>query len=71
MKLKEKTNELDTTIKTKEVFSLQMAVYLRQLGFEIIGKGVNPNRPEYDTWFFEDTEELGNAMAGFKRHNRY
>lgn len=58
-------------MKTKEIYSLQMALYLRKLGFEIVDVGINPKRPEYDTWIFKDSEELGNAMAGFKRHKQY
>lgn len=52
-------------VRTKEVFSMRMAAYLRQRGFEIIDMGTNPNRPKFDTWMFEDTPQLRRAMLDF------
>lgn len=52
-------------MKTKEIFSLKLAVYLRRRGFKIIKTGVNPKKPEFDTWFFNNTPELKNAIDDY------
>lgn len=50
---------------TKEIYSLKLAVYLRKQGFEIVDTGVNRYKPEFNTWFFEDTDELEQAMTDY------
>lgn len=49
------------------IYSLQMAVYLRKNGFDIIKTGINPQKPEFNVWLFEDTKELHEAMSKFHR----
>lgn len=53
---------------TKEIYSLKMAVYLRKQGFKIVDTGVNPYKPEFETWFFEDTDEFEQAISDYMNH---
>lgn len=39
-------------------YSANLAGYLRQNGFKIIGKQINLKLPQYDVFLFEDTPEL-------------
>lgn len=49
-------------MKTKEIYSRKMAMYLRNKGFELVDMGVNPNRPDFSTFIFEDSPELRKEM---------
>lgn len=57
-------------MKTKKVFSINMAVYLRERGCRIIRTEVNRYRPEYDVWIFEDTDELHKALDEYMHHHK-
>lgn len=52
-------------MKTKEIYSRKMAIYLRKQGFKIVNTGINPYKPEFETWFFEDTDELQYAISDY------
>lgn len=49
----------------KEIYSLKMAIYLRKRGLQIVDTGINPYKPEFETWFFEDSPELTEAMDDY------
>lgn len=42
-----------------------MAVYLRERGFKILGTEVNPNKPEFDVYLFENTPDFEAAMLEY------
>lgn len=45
------------------VYAKWIAYELRKRGFRIIKTTVNPTRPEYDCWIFEESPEM---IAAFK-----
>lgn len=49
---------------TKEyiIYTKKIAYQLRKRGFKIIRTGINENHPQFDTYIFEDTEELRTAL---------
>ena len=49
----------------KKIFSLKLAVFLREHGCKIVGTEVNHNHPEFDVWLFEDDEELQTAFEKY------
>lgn len=51
----------------KEIYSMKMATYLRKLGFQIENVEVNPYKPEFNMWIFQDTPELREAMRNYKK----
>ncbi len=55
---KEKNN-----VKIKRIYKKAVAIELRQLGFRIIGTEVNPIKPQFDVYLFEDTEEFEKGMS--------
>lgn len=44
--------------KEKVIYMPWVAAKLRQQGFSIIRVEVNPNKPQFDCYVFEETEEL-------------
>lgn len=44
------------------IYTKWIALELRKQGFKIIRTGINENFPQYDTYIFEDTEELREAF---------
>lgn len=54
----------------KEIYSMKMATYLRKLGFKIVSVEVNPYKPEFNMWVFEDTPELRVAMSKFNKNDK-
>ena len=40
------------------IYSKNLAYTLRQMGFKIIDVGINEKYPQFDTYIFENTEEL-------------
>lgn len=52
---------------TIEIYSRNMAIYLRRLGFKILSTEVNPYNPEFDMWIFEDSHELRDAMGRYNK----
>ena len=49
---------------TKEyiIYTKKIAYQLRKCGFKIIRTGINENYPQFNTYIFEDTEELRIAL---------
>ena len=45
-------------MKIFKCYSSKLAGYLRQNGFEIIGKEVNLKKPQFDVFLFEYNHEL-------------
>ena len=64
---KSKETKETKTMTTKKIFNKRMAVYLRRLGFKIVGTEVNFNYPEFDVYLFEDTAELRKAMDNYRK----
>ena len=42
-------------MKEKTIYTKRLAYALRCQGFEIIRVEINPNKPQFDCWVFEDT----------------
>lgn len=53
------------TNKTKKIFSRKMAVFLRRHGCKIVGTEINPYKPEFDVWVFEDGKKLQAEIANY------
>ena len=53
------------------IYTRKVAVKLRERGFNIVKTGVNPRFPQFDCYFFVDTEdfqkELTNITKEIKR----
>lgn len=49
----------------KKIYTRRMAVYLRERGFKILGTEVNPNKPEFDVYLFENTPAFEAAMLEY------
>lgn len=49
----------------KKIYTKKMAVYLRERGFKILGTEVNPNKPEFDVYLFENTPDFETAMLEY------
>lgn len=45
------------------IYTRRFAAALREMGFSIVKVGVNPNKPEFDCYFFEDSEEFRQALT--------
>ena len=45
------------------VFSQKVATKLKEKGFEIIDTGINTKNPKYTVFYFENTQELQDAIA--------
>jgi hypothetical protein len=54
-------------MKTKIIYTSWLAFALQQAGFEILRTGKNPHHPQYDTYIFEDTEALRQALTQLTR----
>lgn len=54
-------------MKERTIYSRRMAYQLRKLGFRIIRLDVNPHRPQFDSWVFEETPELLAALTKLSR----
>ena len=50
-------------MKEKIIFTKKMAYELRKRGFKILRTEPDINRPEFDNYVFEDSDELQKAMA--------
>ena len=46
-------------------YSSNLAGYLRQNGFKILGTEVNLKHPQYDVFLFEDTEFLRRVVKAY------
>ena len=49
-------------VKEYIVYTKWLALALRKQGFKLLGTGINERFPQYDTYIFEETEELHNAI---------
>ena len=48
------------------VYNKKMALYLREKGFRIINTAPNRNKPFFDVYFFEDSENLQKEIQIYK-----
>ena len=48
---------------TMTIYAKWLALELRKKGFPIIETGINENFPQYDTYIFEETKELKDAIT--------
>lgn len=55
---------------TKEftIYTKWLALALRRQGFRIIRTGINENFPQYDTYIFENSEDLQIAISQLTRN---
>ena len=44
------------------IYSKRIAIELRKRGFKILATGVNQARPQFDTYIFENSPELQDAL---------
>lgn len=47
----------------KIIYTKKLALELRKAGFKLLRTGINENFPQYDTYIFEDSEELRQAIS--------
>lgn len=47
----------------KVIYMPWIATKLRERGFKILRTGVNPHKPQFDTYIFENTPELLQALT--------
>lgn len=52
----------------KIIYTKKLALELRKAGFKLLKTGINENFPQYNTYIFEDSEELRQAIS--KINNR-
>lgn len=45
------------------IYSKKMAFKLRELGFKLLRTGINKNFPQYNTYIFEDSADLRQAIT--------
>lgn len=45
------------------IYTRRVAYELRKLGFKIFRVEPNPNKPEFDCWVFENTDEFQAALS--------
>ena len=50
-------------MKEKVIFMPWIAAQLRERGFTLLRTGVNPRKPQFDTYIFEETPELLKALT--------
>ena len=50
-------------MKEKIVYTRWLALELRRQGFPIVRVEINPNKPQFDCWVFEETPEFLVAFA--------
>ena len=51
----------------KIIYSKWLALELRKRGFELLRTGINENYPQYNTYVFRNSTELGQAIAELTR----
>lgn len=47
----------------KTIYSKWVAYELRKQGFPIIRVDINPNKPQFDCWVFEETSAMLKALT--------
>lgn len=50
-------------MQVKVIYMPWVAAQLREQGFKLLKTGVNPHKPQYDTYIFEETPELLEALT--------
>lgn len=50
-------------MKEKIIYTKWLAYELRKQGFPIVRVDINPNKPQFDCWVFEETAELLAALT--------
>ena len=40
------------------IYTKRVAIALQEAGFAIVQTGINPNKPEFNCYFFEDTKDF-------------
>ena len=51
------------TNNTKKIYTKSVALELRKRGFKIIRTEPNENKPEFDTYIFEETSDFKKALT--------
>lgn len=51
-----------TNNKTYTIFTVRLASKLQDMGFKLVGTGINFQQPKYKVFFFEDSEALRDAL---------
>lgn len=51
----------------KIIYSKRVAYELRKQGFPIVRVEINPNKPQFDCWVFEETKEMLNALTAITK----
>ena len=54
-------------MKEKVIYTRRVAYELRKMGFPIVRVEINPNKPEFDCYVFENTKELAAALTKLTR----
>ena len=54
-------------MKEKIIYTRWVATKLRNLGFKILRVEANPNKPEFDCYVFEETDELAAVLANLHK----
>lgn len=49
------------------IYSKKLALQLRKQGFTFLRTGINENFPQFNTYIFEDSEELQKAIADYRK----
>ena len=57
-------------MKEKIIYSKWLAYELRERGFGIVRVGVNKNFPQYNTYIFQDSIELKEAIEALTNKNK-
>ena len=47
------------------IYSKRLALVLRQQGFNLLRTGINENFPQFNTYIFEDNENLQDAINAY------
>lgn len=47
----------------KVIYMPWIAAQLREQGFKLLKTGINPHKPQFDTYIFEETPELLEALT--------
>ena len=52
------------------IYTRWLAVELRNKGFKIVKVQANPNKPEFDCYFFENTKAFQKALGEINKSRR-
>ena len=54
-------------MKEKVIYTRRVAYELRKMGFPIVRVEINPNKPEFDCYVFEETQAFAAALTKLTR----